>query len=38
MDPDMLPFLLGRPFTETMAMFNMKIEKKDGAFFLDFIE
>lgn len=36
-DPDMLPFLLGRPFTETMAMFNMKIEEKDGKFYLDVI-
>lgn len=36
-DPAMLPFLLGRPFTETMAMFNMKIEEKDGKYYLDVV-
>jgi Fe-S-cluster containining protein len=29
-DPDMLPFLLGRPFSETMAMFNLKIVTQKG--------
>ncbi|GAB6097853.1 hypothetical protein JCM14469_41070 [Desulfatiferula olefinivorans] len=29
-DPDMLPFLLGRPFIETMAMFNLKIVNRKG--------
>ena len=29
-NPDMLPFLLGRPFTETMLMFNYRIVEKDG--------
>ena len=37
-NPDMLHFLLGRPFMGTMAMFNMKIEEKNGNFYLDFIE
>lgn len=36
-DPAMLPFLLGRPFTETMAMFNLKIQEKNGHYYLDFI-
>lgn len=36
-DEDMLPFLLGRPFTETMAMFNLKIEEKDGKAYLSAI-
>lgn len=36
-EPDMLPFLLGRPFTETMAMFNLKIEEKDGKYYLDVV-
>ena len=34
---DMLHFLLGRPFTETMAMFNMKIVEKDGSYLLEYI-
>lgn len=29
-DPDMLSFLLGRPFTEIMPMFNYKIVNKNG--------
>lgn len=33
-DPDMLEFLLGRPFTTTMVMFNLKIEEKEGAYCL----
>ncbi|MBU1170433.1 MAG: YkgJ family cysteine cluster protein [Proteobacteria bacterium] len=36
-DKAMLPFLLGRPFMETIAMFNMKIEEKNGCYYLDFI-
>ncbi len=35
--PDMLPFLLGRPFTETMVMFNLKIVEKNGTFVLDHV-
>ena len=33
-DPEMLHFLIGRPFTETMAMFNFRIEEKDGSYIL----
>ncbi len=33
-DPEMLHFLIGRPFTETMVMFNLKIENKDGGYIL----
>lgn len=29
-DPEMLSFLLGRPFTETLVMFDLKVEKSDG--------
>jgi Fe-S-cluster containining protein len=36
-NPDMLPFLLGRPFTETMAMFNLKIVEKDEGYVLDHV-
>lgn len=32
---DLLPFLLGRPFTETMVMFNYKIVEKDGKLVLE---
>jgi len=34
---EMIPFLLGRPFTETIAMFNMKIVEKNGAYVLDHV-
>jgi len=33
-DPEMLHFLIGRPFTETMVMFNLKLENKDGSYIL----
>lgn len=37
-DPEMLHFLIGRPFTETMAMFNYIIEEKDGNYLLKPVE
>jgi Fe-S-cluster containining protein len=37
-DPEMLHFLIGRPFIETMAMFNFTIEENDGGYVLKPVE
>ncbi len=37
-DPEMVHFLIGRPFTETIAMFNLTIEEKDGGYILQPVE